>query len=377
MCKKLTFILTLTVIFISACSEIPGSNIDAEPALGVLGGAILGTQNTGVIATAPPQRARSVEKLLDLLNPIPEAFAVAAPPDCPAITGGSCSGSTLKVYFPNCQSSTADRAGLWHTYVSYEFPSAGDCANALSGGFDSTTLTNLVGETVVRDWGESASGDQNNVRVGRDGITTYVYGSYNSGWQDDRIGGVEVTFETTSRRRIDVKGVHAIGVQYSTAVISNLSALDPSLLAGTEPDAARKWDHTINTVKTGDSLFAVGPPISFNGTSVSYGSFANDTTASFDGDIVVNGNTVSTGATLRVQHNLSESIGVLTVTSPLVYSDSNCCWPMSGTVHVEYDRNLKSPTLEETIEFTGSECGAINYTTTMVTGQARVLSHCF
>ena len=383
MLNKHCIILTLLGILVSACAETPSTNIDAEPAIAVLGGAVMGTQSLGLTAMAKPQSIPAIKRVLNALDPIREAFALSAAPVCPDMTGGSCAGSVLSVNLADCMPSGPSRAGYWHSIISYSFPNATDCNNALAAGFDSTTVSGLMGHTFNRDWGQGPSGEQNNIRVAQDGLVTYFYGAYASGWQEDRSGGVDITYETSTRRRMVVKGVHAFGVHHSAATIADPSDFDLTTIPsghveGGPPDEKifTRWDHTIHSMKTGDSLFSIGPTISLNNGKVTYGSFGNETKATFDGDIIVDGNTVAVGATLRVQHNLSSSIGVLTVTEPLVYSDSNCCWPTSGTVHVEYDRNLKAPTIDETVVFSPT-CGTVDYTSTALSNSTVTLSQCF
>ena len=374
MLPKTLGILTLLVALVTGCTDSPSENIDAEPALAVLGGAILGTQGTGIIARQAPAKLR-FEKFLDALNPISEAFAL--PTACPDMTTGTCTGHTLSYLMQNCGDSTLPRFGLWHTYVSYTFTTPGDCANALAGGFDATTLLGLVGKTIVRDWGEGPAGDENNIRVGQDGTFAYMYGSFPSGWQEDRVGGVEITFVSTTQRRMVVKGVHALGIQHSDYPITDTTTFDLKAIP-TDGESIRKiWDHSIHSIQVGDPLFAIGPQINYSGSAISYTGLQNDPTATFNGDINVNGTTVAVGATLRVQHNISRSIGVMSVITALDYSDPTCCWPMSGAVHVEYDRNYKAPTLEEDIVFTGASCGAIDYTTTTQSHVSKTLSQCF
>ncbi len=375
--------LTLFVIFASGCTESASTNIDAEPALAVIGGAVLGTQSLGTTAMRMPKKTPAVERVLNSLNPIQEAFAAIAPV-CPDMTGGSCVANVLSVNLDNCMPSGPLRAGYWKSIISYTFPTPADCTNALAGGFDATTIAGLVGNSFTRDWGQTAAGEQNNIRLAQDGLVTYFYGDYPSGWQEDREGPVTVTYETTTRRRMEIGGVHAFGVHHGVgSLIPDPSDFDLTTLpsghragASVDKNIITRWDHTIHTVKTGDQMFGIGPEISFSGGKVTYGSFGTDTHATFDGDIVVEGNTVAAGATLRIQHNISSSIGVLSVIEPLVYGDPTCCWPTQGTVQVEYDRNLKSPTLEETVVF-NSTCGSIEYTSSSLTKAAKTLSHCF
>ncbi len=374
--KRNPFLVSLTLLAISVvgCTEQPSTNIDAESALAVIGGAVLTTQNEGRLArTAPPQTLP--QKMLHWINPIPEAFA--APPACAPVTTGTCNGSDLEIFYDNCQQAGFGEAGYWRSYFRYTFPAPADCLNVQLNGFSATGIAGLVGATVTRNWGLGGNGDQNNIRVGPKGEVVYVYSDFPSGWQDDRQGGMDIAFETTTRRRVVVNGVHAIGISHSIPMIP-IDVFDLKMLPTSGEGSRTEWDHTLNTVKTGDTLFELGIPIRQNADfSISFDSLENNVTASFDGDIVINNNTVERGAMLRIQHNLSESLGVLVVTEPLVYSDPTCCWPMSGAAATKYDQNLKTPTLEEEVLFTGTACGAIIYTSTAETEVEKTLQHCF
>ncbi len=372
MCLKQTLLLTLTVISLGACSQSPSANIDMEPALAVLGGAVLGTQSNAIVAAVPAPRPKR------FFDWIPEAFAAA--PACPPITSGSCSGSTLTVFYDNCQPSGPSRVGYWRSNISYTFPTALDCTNTLATGFNAAGVAALVGKTVVRRWGAgSQAEDQLNMRSAPDKVVAYMYSDFPSGWQDARVGGVEVTFQSASERRAIVKGVHALGVKHPSDPVTNPSAFDLTELptSKAEDDTVdRIWDHTINTVQTGDTLLGIGQTVSLSGSSVSFGGISSNTRASFNGDIVISSNTVAPGAQLRVQHNISSSIGVVTVVAPLVYSDPNCCYPTSGEVRAVYDLSLRVPTVEERLTFTGASCGQARYTTSVLSNTLVTLSHC-
>lgn len=378
MLLRINAFLMLLVIFLPACADRLSTNIDAEPALAVLGGAVLATQNVGRVAFAPPKRSSSVNRLIELFDPISEA--IAAPPDCNDVTVGTCTGAVLRLYYNNCQTVGLSQAGYWHSYVEYTFANAGICAAVLGAGVDPVAVPALVTTTVTRTWGIGPNGDQNNLRVGDNIEVAYFYSEFPSGWQDDRVGGVTVEFETPTRRRILVPGVHAIGVRHTDPVVPDPNSFN---LLGLPTDHADheigiRWDHTINTITTGDPLFQIGPTIIQNpDTTISFTDLQNNTVATFDGDIVIDSGVVARGAALRVQHNLSESLGVVVVTEPLVYSDPTCCYPMSGTVYGQFDRNLRAPTLEEEIVFTGTSCGAILHTNLLSHNEAKVLKHCF
>lgn len=375
MLPKHRLILLLSLVVAVGCTERPGTNIDSEPALAVLGGAILGTQSNGIVAsTKVPSPA---QKLFHIFSPVQEAIAAA--PACPSITTGTCVGTDLIVFYDNCEA-TGARSGYWRSYIKYTLPTAPLCAQVLATGFDAASIAALAGQTVTREWGVDQAGDENNIRAGRDNVVAYFYSEFPSGWKDDRVGGVDITFDNATQRTMVVQGVHALGIEHVSPPVADPNAFDLMELATTSEDAsvATRWDHTINTVKTGDELFTIGPSISRAGDgSISYGGLSNNTTSSFDGDIVVNSNTIAKGATLRIQHNMSKSVGVMSVTEPLVYSDATCCYPMSGTVETVYDLSLRSPTLKETIVFTGLSCGSITYTTTLFKSAPRTLSHCF
>src|SRR5690606_17355508 len=102
------------------------------------------------------------------------------------------------------------------------------------------------------------SGDQNNIRVGANGEVAYIYSDFPSGWQDDRVGGLDISFETATRRRVVVNGVHAVGIAHSKPPITT-DTFDLTSLPVEDPGTiSKEWDHTINTVKNGDPLFALG-----------------------------------------------------------------------------------------------------------------------
>ena len=224
MLQKHRLFLALCLVLAVGCTERPGDNIDAESVLAVIGGAVLGTQNNGIVASIKPPTESPTQKLFKILDPIQEAFAAA--PACPAITTGTCDGSNLLVFYDNCQPSGLNRSGYWRSYIKYSLPSPADCATVLSGGFDATSLTALTGQTITRQWGVAQSGDENNIRAGQDNVVAYFYSEFPSGWKDNRQGGVEITFNSSTQRTIVVQGVHAIGIEHISAPVSDPSAFD-------------------------------------------------------------------------------------------------------------------------------------------------------
>ncbi len=367
----------LTAAFLSSCTDSPSTNIDAEPAIALLGGVVLGTQGEALVASTLPRKSNTWRRWIDGLNPIPDAFAVTA---CPLLTTGTCNSEILDIFYDNCQPSGMGRAGLWRSHINLTFPTPGDCTATLGTGFNAVGVAALVGKTIIRTWGDGGpGGNQDNMRLGENNELVFMYSDYPSGWQDNRMGGASVTFVSATQRRIEILGAHAFGFSFEDPPNIDPDSFDlTTVLADPNtPQSKREWDHTINSVKSGDTLFGIGPEITQNpdGT-ITFGDTNNDTVATFDGDFIVDGNVVARGGMLRQQHNLSESLGVLVVTEPLTYGDPACCYPTEGTMKSRYDFNLKSPTLEETIVFT-STCGEILYSSTAVSNEPRTLSHCF
>lgn len=373
----------LSLLFLSHCSSpVDEVTIESEPVAALIGGTVLATQGTGLIATRSP--SAKPFRIDAFLNPI--SIAHAAPSTCPAITSvANCwddtysgPGPNLEIFYDNCQSSLTD-GSYWRAYFYLTFDSQASCDAVRTGGFGSIDLT---GQKVVRHFG-SIGDDQNNVRLAEiaGGISeaAYMYSKYPSGWQVDKSGGAEVTFTSSTDRRIDFKGMHAKGLRYSSMPVNTSSTFDLTSLADSATLTANPaWDHTVSTVKTGDTLFGIGPSVilSSNG-SVSFGDNASSPTATFDGDLVVSGNTVKKGAVLRVQQNIAQGIQVAVVTEDLVYGDSTCCWPTSGTIESRFDLNFPAATTEDKLEFLSTDCGAIRYTTVNGESSRTHLSHCF
>lgn len=378
--KLITY--SLLALWLPACSETQSALVDLEPALSVLSGAVQATQETGLLARSTPKPSFSIPKAFELF---PKAWA--APQSCPAVNGSDpttsyCDNETLVLFYDHCQNTSFGESGLWRMYVRLEFPTNADCTAVNTSGFTPAVLSSLVGKTVTRTYGMGPNGDQNNIRFAPSlAEAVYLYSDYPSGWHEDRSGGVEITFTSATERKFDIKGVQvrsAIHPAYSENV--DVDTLD--LLALNTPEATSKarfiWDHTLNTVKAGDALFEIGPPISGTADAPSFAEeMSSDTTAPFDGYIYVSGNRVKKGATIRAQHNIAGGIGIMLVTEDLIWSDPQCCWPTSGTIRGESDRNYPSSTLTETLTFTGDSCGSIEYVTITGTSDVTQLYHCF
>lgn len=380
---------TLLVILPTGCSINMGANIDAEPAIALLGGMMMSIRDDGTIAKNELAPVKKLDLFFDALNPIKEAFAT--PTACPLVSEGYCDESgpditrdgddtTLAVYYGNCQASGLERPGYWHSLVTYKFPDNATCEAVRAGGFTSGVISSdLVGKTIYKRWGLSQAGNQDNIRVGANEEVAYFYSDFPSGWKGDEQGGLSIEFVDATTRNVEILGVHALGISHNSAPVEDPDSFDLRTMSSdlSDPNLSKQWDHTINTVASGDLLFQIGPDLTMSGGRPVFGGLGNNTRANFDGTIVVSGNTIARGATIRVQHNISESLGVLVVSEPLVYSDPTCCWPMSGKVIGQYDRNFRAPTLDETVEFTGASCGAIKYSNIVLSEVDKTLSHCF
>jgi hypothetical protein len=368
--------------WLPACSDTPSAFVDVEPALSVLSGAVQATQDFGLLARSTPKPSFSIPQAFELF---PKAWA--APQSCPAVNGSDpttsyCDNETLVLFYDHCQNTSFGESGLWRMYVRLEFPTNADCTAVQTSGFTPAVVSSLVGKTVTRTYGMGPGGDQSNVRFAPSlAQAVYLYSDYPSGWKEDRSGGVQITFTSSTERKLEVKGVQvrsAIHPGYSENV--DTETLDLVALASPELTSKARfiWDHTLNTVKTGDSLFEIGPPLSGTADNPSFADeMSSGTTAPFDGYIIVSGNRVKKGATIRAQHNIAGGIGLMLVTEDLVWSDPNCCWPTTGTIRGESDRNFSSSTLTETLRFTGDRCGSIEYVTITGTSDVNQLYHCF
>jgi|GEM_PF-2811218 len=379
---RLIFSYLALALWLPACSETPSALVDLEPALSVLSGAVQATQEFGLLARSTPKPSFWVPQAFDLF---PKAWA--APQSCPAVNGSDpttsyCDNETLVLFYDHCQNTNFGESGLWRMYTRLEFPSSADCTAVHASGFTPAVLASLVGKTVTRTYGMGPNGDQNNVRFAPSlAEAVYLYSDYPSGWHEDRTGGVQITFTSSTERKLDIKGVHvrsAIHPGYSENV--DTDTLDLLTLTNAEVTSKARfiWDHTLNTVKAGDSIFEIGPAISANADAPGFAEeMSSDTTAPLDGYILVSGNRVKKGATIRAQHNIASGIGIMIVTEDLVWSDPSCCWPTSGTIRGESDRNFSSATLTETLQFTGDSCGSIEYVTITGTSDVNQLYHCF
>lgn len=370
-------------LFITACSDTPSFLIDMEPALSVLSGAVQGTKDDGLVAFHP-RRIRG-GGLPEFFNLMPEAWA--ATPTCPAVNDTDpslayCDNETLVMLYDNCRPTSFEKSGLWRSYIRLEFPTPGDCTNVQTNGFTPGVVASLVGKTITRGFGVRAEGDQNNIRFAPDvSEAVYIYSDVPSGWHDDRMGGARITFNSATQRTIVIDGIQvrsAIHLNNPVPDLDSFNLLELSV-PGSSTTTRFAWDHTLNTIKAGDSLFEIGP--SMTGTPATSVGFADDmasgTTAPFDGDIVVSNGRVLKGAAIRAQHNIAGGMAVMLVTEDLVWGDPNCCWPTSGTLRGEHDRNFPSSSLTETLTFTGAGCGKVSYET--ITGESLLnqLYHCF
>jgi hypothetical protein len=378
------FFAISTFLFFAGCSStFDQTNIEIEPTLGVMGGAILATQNTGLVAMNRPKP--QLFRLQQFIDPLPSAYASVNA--CGAVTTGDClddtgqvAGANLQVFYDNCQSSGMDGAGYWRSYFVLRFESQATCNAVKASGFTGAGLAAVAGEKVTRNIGSlgNPDEDQENVRlatvVGDLSEAVFIYSNFPSGWDKTKEGGVEITFENSTTRRMVIKGMHVKAARFTQMPISTTGSFDLTTLGSS---LTMTWDHTINTVTTGETLFNIGPAVVGSAGSASFGESSDAPTATFDGDIVVSGNTVQAGSVFRIQQNIAQGVAVAIVTSPLVYDDANCCWPSSGVIESRFDLSYPAPTVEDRIEFTGTACGAVVYETSEGVSARNTLTHCF
>jgi len=370
---------------------ILNNEIWSESVVAILGGTIMATQNNGEVAWQFPRHDSTWRQLGRWLDPIQEAHAAASA--CQDVTTASCDVSgVLTMYYDNCLSGTMTNPGYRRSYVHIVFPSQADCnlVGANPTGFDAAAIAGLTGKTITRHYGEgqSQNTDHQNYILTSDNVGMGVYTIFPSGFTgDDREGGIDVTFVDATHRRISVSGMHVIALTETGAQYSNAGDFDlDAVLTAAASTATKPWDHTLNTVKSGDVPYTSGPAFSTVTNGLAFASEdASDTPAApADGDAIVEGygagTKVKAGATMRTQFNLTKSVAVSIVTEDLVWSSATCCWPTSGKIHTEYDRFFVGggfmPWPYEDLEF-GPDCGKVNYTTSEGDTGLTDLHQCF
>lgn len=375
-------ILASTIaVWLVGCSEADQLNIDIEPAIAVLGGAIMATQDEGRIAQfRPRERAWGSEIGIPEFYLLPKAWA--ATEACPPVTDFTCDGDKLVVSYPNCSSNDLTNSGYWTSSFTLHFETAGDCTAVETNGFDSTGVSSLIGKTVNRSFGSGGQyADQFNVRLGvlaPASEVVYAYSDFPSGFKQNKEGGVDIKFDSATKRTLVIQGVQVKAGMFTTIPIETSNFDLHSVAAPGSGDGIRdSFDHTINSARSGEEVFVAGPTISLSGSDVTFGGSAQPSKMSFDSDIVVEGNTLQKGAVIRIQHNIAQTQVVAIVTEDLVYSDPNCCYPMSGKIESRYDLAYLSSVQEDMIEFTGKSCGDVTFITSQGISSRTQLIHCF
>jgi hypothetical protein len=354
------------------------TEIWTESMVATLGAAIQATQEDGTVAwSQPPRQPTLWESLSRLLDPVRTAWA-EAPPACPnVVSTATCNGAILQMYYNNCFSANQTSPNLRRSYINLVFPTAALCASVAGTGFTNGAISGLVGQTITRTFGGP---DQGNYTMSADSLVTSFYTGFPSGFTGDaREGGVNVTFVDTNTRRISITGIHEVAETSSSFNYANAGSTDLNQTVPVAVSPIYPWDHTVNTVKSGDIPMTSGPTMNSFGTGFTFGDNSNivaNPVAPADGDATVvgfgPGATLKAGAVVRIQHNHSLSTSVSVVTTDLVFSFDTCCWPVSGSIHTEFDRfygggvysagNGTMPWPYEDLTF-GPACGQVNYST--------------
>lgn len=389
---------SIAIASLCRCGAGPTTKeIWSETVVGVLGGTIQATQDDGSVAYSRPDLRDNFEKLVDWMNPFTEAIAAGG--DCPIVVGATCTetgSNVIRLLNDVCYGKNKKTPVLRRHYVTWKFPNAGTCTDAVTNGFTGTTITNLVGQTVVRGYGygiyvagttDNQNSDQLNFTMASNNEFNAVYTIFPSGWTgDDRVGGVEVTFVDANTRRIFIPGIHAIANK-TPAKYTDGASLDLAALGQERKAFEPAWDHTLNTVLASDVYSSAAPSMNVNasgGVAWAGDAVVENPIAPADAYAIVTGYgnnaRVAKGAAIRTQHNHSKSVGVSIITEDLVWGDKNCCWPTSGKIHTEFDRFYngegKMPWPYEDLSFNAA-CGSVVYETSEGETGANQLHHCY
>jgi hypothetical protein len=195
-------------------------------------------------------------RLQQFIDPLPSAYAAAN--SCGAVTTGVClddtgqsAGANLQVFYDNCQSPGMDGAGYWRSYFVLHFESQATCNAVKASGFTGAGLTAVTGETVTRTIGSvgNPEEDQQNVRlatlVGNLSEAVFIYSNFPSGWDTTKSGGVEITFENSTTRRMVIKGMHVKAARFTEMPISTTDSFDLTTLG-------RFAHHDLGSIRSND-----------------------------------------------------------------------------------------------------------------------------
>lgn len=227
------------------------------------------------------------------------------------------------VTYKNGKSSSA----TWSTIWSYNYGSS--CGSVGGAGFNPDTQTN--GCAITRT---SPTGGNTRTLTGVNGnsyAVTHDTTGTNTGWDSGSIpttsAGVVLTCTAAScaSRSLVINGSHLTGTV--------------TLAGGT---ANKFWDHTVSTTSTGLVIIGTGTSRSVSGTVI-------------------------------VQHNLAKFVSTTTFTS-VVYGDSTCCFPTSGSISTVFTGGPNDGKTES-LAFSAS-CGEATLTDSTGAQNSYTLTHC-
>ncbi len=378
-------LLTAFFCFFVGCSLLTHSiqpDAWSATAISVYGGSMLGSQGEGHVARRE-ERSSTFFALLDkfllpVLSPIP--FAQAANPlisSCPQFDNtdanlASChffggfsvspdtAGADLRLYYNLCEFPDMSLPGQWRTFRRVEFPDQATCQNmqTTTGGLTPANITSLglVGQTIAMNYGLGQNGNQDNYHVTADNELDAIYTDFPSGWLEPHYGGYQVTFTSPTVRSVKLLGMHLMGFVPKVTTETTQSLVPTLTFDSLTVVLVKTFDHSLATEAAGDDLYNLGPgpgtdnPIIIDSTS---------------------GTPTITAGIIRSQFNISQSFGRTQVTTPLVYSDSTCCFPTSGEVETAFSPSYPLPTEigsatsfdEELVDFIPtSGCGMVQLT---------------
>lgn len=359
--RPLLFLLAASsLLSFSHCGSNDSFDVWSESVVGAIGGAIITTRSTGLMARALPT---STVVCPSIVNTSVDQAA------CRAMVNDAIHPTTPGEYLRRplllCQFALGSDPAWWRTYHNIKFPTQAIC-NAIKGSTDAFTAANLtssglLGGSVTLEYGMGGNGDQNNQRFASNGEVLFLNTTFPSGWTEARKGGTVVTFHSTTERRLFIGGVHSEGYQTIYENVRNPTDLFNDLSTKPKADVVKvRWDRTINSQAVNDRLYEQSA-VEADGVATANSLVVVQTVSGFP--------VAKAGSLIKTQHNIRRSLGISTISVDLKFGDSTCCWPTEGELTTDFVSfyNLPSTggkafTKEKLLFTAGSACGAVTLT---------------
>lgn len=293
-------------------------------------------------------------------------------------------GKYLRRYMALCQFTGKSALPWWRTFHRIEFPTQAAC-EAIRSSTDGLTTANivdngLVGQTIKINFGLGANGDEQNIVFSPKGHVQYLWTDFPTGSMESKQGGIEVTFNASNERRINIQGIQVKNYGPNNGLVNSPIDMYVDISSQGATNVLNLIsDKTISSIEAGDRKFErVDAALDFQ-----WGS-------SYPLEVKFSGTTpvILQGGKVRVQHNSSGALSLSTITQDLRFSDPTCCWPTSGQITTDFNSLYDLPTVrrktfdKEVVDFT-STCGQVTLTQSganaadEVGGRTVMLDQCF